>query len=150
MANEEEAQKLLVRLRTTMGISPGITPLHVISLRLHIHSIKYLGMNRQAKKQKLAKNVKEIYGILLPSHTKEIRAKSFAGKSRTAEMAKLTNRPPDGIRLCQLRAMPYNMKELTNQLKYMINVFILSLGYFMISKNVPFLKYFDMIRTLFN
>ena len=90
-------------------------------------------------KQKLAKKVKEMYGRRLPSHTKEMRAKSFAGKSRTAEMAKLTNNPPDGIRLCQLRAIPYNMKELINQLKYIINVLILSLGYFMTSKNVPFL-----------
>ena len=117
----------------------------MISFKAAYSFYNYLGMNRQAKKQKLAKNVKEIYGILLPSHTKEIRAKSLAGKSRTAEMAKLTNRPPDGIRLCQLRAMPYSMKELTNQLKYMINVFILSLGYFMISKNVPFLKYMILI-----
>ena len=101
----------------------------------------YLGMKRHAIKQKLAKNVNEIYGILLPSHTKEMRAKSFAGKSRTAEMAKLIKRPPDGIRPCQFRAMPYNMKELTNQLKYIINVFILNLGYFIMSKNVPFLQY---------
>ena len=45
-------------------------------------------MKRHAIKQKLAKNVNEIYGILLPSHTKEMRARSFAGKSRTAEINK--------------------------------------------------------------
>lgn len=139
MANVADAQKLLVRLRTTIGISPGNTFLNISSRTGNILHDNNLGMNRQAMKQKLAKKVKEMYGKRLPSHTKEMRAKSFAGKSRTAEMAKLTNNPPDGIRLCQLRAIPYSMKELINQLKYIINVLILSLGYFMTSKNVPFL-----------
>ena len=41
---------------------------------------------------------------------------------------------------CQLRAIPYRMNELVNQLKYMKRVLILSLGYFMMSNIVPFLN----------
>ena len=54
----------------------------------------YLSMNKHITKEKPARNVNDMYGSRLPSHTRETRARSLAGKSTAAEIAQFRKRPP--------------------------------------------------------